>query len=92
MAALEAFEDPATHITRARVVSLVDVTTEGAFTPVGFDRYERRWTPTADEMTALRRYCSPAGAATFATSIWFEDVVGHVSVPESIAVAAIHVL
>ena len=84
IAAVEPFEDPATHITRPRVVPLVDVTTEGAFTPVAFGRYERRWTPTAAELASLRRYCSPEGAAAFATSIWFEDVVGDVSVPESI--------
>jgi hypothetical protein len=84
MAALEAFEDEAKHIARAVVVPLVDVTTEGTFTSLGFGRYERRWTPTADELTALRRYCSREAAMTFATSIWFEDVVGHVSVPESL--------
>ena len=83
MAALKLFKDKG--ITRTQVVSLVDVTTTGGeFTPVGFDRYERRWIPTAAEMTALRLYCSPEGAAASATSIWFEDLVGHVSVPESI--------
>ena len=83
MAALKLFKDKG--ITRTQVVSLVDVTTTGGtFTPVGFNRYERRWIPTAAEMTALRLYCSPEGAAASATSIWFEDLVGHVSVPESI--------
>ena len=84
MSALEAFEDPATHLTRARVLPLFDSITE-AFTPIGGRWYERRWLPSAAELAALRRFCSLEGEMDFATSIYFEDIVGHVSVPESIA-------
>lgn len=83
MAALEAFGDPEACMTRARVVPLVNVTTPGEFTN-SFGRYEHRWTPTEAEMKSLRLCCSENGAASFATSIWFEDIVGHVGVPESI--------
>jgi hypothetical protein len=44
--------------------------------------YEYRWTPTDAERDALRRYCTRDGARQYATSVWFEDIVGHVSVPE----------
>ncbi len=82
MAALE----PATgDLTRVgRVVWLLDAETEGRFVRSEQGTYEYRWTPTATELASLDRYCSPTGEATYATSIWFEDVVGHVGVPDEL--------
>jgi len=39
-----------------------------------------------DQATAdlIARYCTPAGRVAHATSLWFEDVVGHMSPPESL--------
>lgn len=56
----------------------------GNFVPMGTGVYEYRWTPAADEGTRLQQYCTPAGTLRYGTSIWFEDVVGHVSVAEKV--------
>jgi len=63
------------------VVTLVDkVTTPDNFTPLADGSFQCVWLPasTAD----LRKYSTHVGAIEFGTSIWFEDVVGHVSVPD----------
>jgi hypothetical protein len=72
MAALDPLRD---------VVTVMDkVTTPDNFTPLADGSFECAWLPasTAD----LRKYCTHVGAIEFGTSIWFEDVVGHVSVPD----------
>ena len=46
--------------------------------------FELRWSVSVEEQMRLKQYCSPEGATRYATSIWFEDIVGHVSVPEAL--------
>ena len=63
------------------VVTLMDkVTTPDNFTPLADGSFECAWLPAAT--ADLRKYCTHVGAIEFGTSIWFEDVVGHVSVPD----------
>ncbi|HEX3184551.1 MAG TPA: hypothetical protein VHQ94_07130 [Pyrinomonadaceae bacterium] len=83
-------QDPFSNVWRVRmaaldptrgVVTLMDkVTTPDNFTPLADGSFEYTWLPasTAD----LRKYSNHIGAIEFGTSIWFEDVVGHVSVPD----------
>lgn len=52
------------------------------FRTIGDGVLEHRWRPEETELALMPEACSDAGAATFATSIWFEDVVGHVAVPD----------
>jgi len=59
--------------------------TEGHFTRTANGLYEYRWTPTASEKKALKKYASSSGEMKYGTSIWFEDIVGHVSRPEQIS-------
>jgi hypothetical protein len=66
------------------VASLLTVETAGNFTRTPTGYYEYRWTPTTAELPLLQRACSPAGEATTGCSIWFEDLVGHVTVPDEI--------
>ncbi|HZY90900.1 MAG TPA: hypothetical protein VFE78_39115 [Gemmataceae bacterium] len=81
---LDAPPDPAHPNRPGGVVALLDVAGEGHFNPTGPNTYEYRWAPTAGAEAMLRRYCSSAGAAAHGTSVWFEDAVGHVSVPEEV--------
>lgn len=37
---------------------------------------------------AIDRYCTPQGRVAYATSLWFEDVVGHMGTPETLEFAA----
>jgi hypothetical protein len=64
------------------VVTLADAT----FDQLAFNReahvYVYRWTPASAAAAQLRSYATADGAARFATSIWFEDVTGHVAPPE----------
>jgi hypothetical protein len=46
--------------------------------------YEYRWAPNPGQQAQLKEYCSFSGAMKYGTSIWFEDIVGHVTVPEVI--------
>lgn len=46
--------------------------------------FEYEWTPKHEAVEDLRRYCSPTGALDYGTSVWFEDIVGHVSVPDRV--------
>ena len=82
LAALE--PDPADPTKIGRVVHLATIETEGRFTPNAAGLFEHRWAPTAAALADLRRCCSAAGEAEFGTSLWFEDVVGHVGVPDEL--------
>jgi hypothetical protein len=62
------------------VVSLLEVPLTD-FVPTG-PNTALAWTPTDAQRTQLARYATPAGAHRYGTSIWFEDIVGHVSTPE----------
>ncbi|HVQ16005.1 MAG TPA: lamin tail domain-containing protein, partial [Vicinamibacterales bacterium] len=67
------------------VITIPDANAPPNFTPK-FDGWfhEHVFTPNAAQLANLRQYCSSAGALTYGTSIWLEDVVGHVSVPEEV--------
>jgi hypothetical protein len=82
MAALEPVPGDPSQI--GRVVRLFDAETHGRFARDEGGHYVHRWVPRAEELAAFQRYCSPAGEADFATSLWFEDVVGHVGVPDEL--------
>ena len=66
------------------LVSLLDVETAGNFVYVAEGTYKYRVTLAAAEQQKLRNYASPTGALRFGTSLWFEDIVGHVAVPQEI--------
>jgi hypothetical protein len=68
--------DPAT----GQALRLFDLSTEG-FVQAG-SAFEFHWPVSVEEAARLKQYCSPDGASRYATSIWFEDATGHVSVPE----------
>jgi len=74
-----------------KTVSLLDVVTFDVVTglpnftsQLDGSFHEHLWAPNAAQLAELRQYCSPAGALRYGTSIWVEDVVGHVSVPEEV--------
>jgi hypothetical protein len=56
----------------------------GRFAQIADDTYEYAWTPTASELAALRTYCTRQGVSAHGTSLWVEDVVGHVNVPDEV--------
>jgi hypothetical protein len=59
------------------VVQLLNVELGGA--------NEYSWTPTPAQAADLQRYCSTrVAAAQYGTSIWCEDIVGHVCVPDEV--------
>ena len=68
------------------VVSLLNLEVMGyTLTPTVAGRTVYSWVPTAAQAADLQRYYSSAAAAEqYGTSIWFEDIVGHVSVPEEV--------
>ncbi len=76
---MAALRDPS-----GEVMQLLDLTTQGNFNRAQDGFYEYTWTPDAHEREALTDHASSTGALTRRTSIWFEDVVGHVAVPEQV--------
>lgn len=66
------------------VVPLVDAELPGRLRRRGADAFELQWTPDGREAEALGRYATADGARTFGTSIWLEDLVGHVATPEEV--------
>jgi hypothetical protein len=69
---------------QVEVVPLLDESTGGHFTRVGAgpSGYEYRLMVPAAQTAGLTGYCTSSDAVNHGTSVWFEDVVGHVSVPE----------
>src|SRR5262249_29058368 len=65
-----------------QVTGLLDVTAAQLQSVSGYFQY--RWTPSAADLATLQSCCSTQGERQRGTSIWFEDVVGHVSVPEQV--------
>ena len=47
-------------------------------------RYDFDFPFTKEVETNVRRFCTPDGHIEFATSLWFEDVVGHRALPEEL--------
>src|SRR4030095_5509932 len=88
MASLEAVSAPVpSDPTRVipRVNPFLNQSTEGSFTSViGPGTFEFRWTPTAGDRALLQQHGTVAGEQQFATSIWFEDIMGNVAPPERI--------
>ncbi len=66
----------------ATVVSLLDVEFAGNFVRAGS---EHRYTflPTSEQRNLLRRLCTATGAAAHGTSLWVEDILGRVAVPDA---------
>jgi len=84
MAAFDPPPDPRNPDSPPQVVSLLDMEFDGHFVNNHDGSYEYRWALTASDQARLRKYCSPDGAMKYGTSIWFEDIVGHVSVPQEL--------
>jgi hypothetical protein len=87
MASLEAVSAPVpgdpTRVT-ARVNKFLNQSTDGSAIPIIGQTYEFRWTPTATERGLLQQHGTPGGETQFATSIWFENIIGNVALPEKI--------
>lgn len=68
-----------------RVNSFLNQSTEGSATPIiGPGTFEFRWMPSATDRALLQQHGTPNGEQQFATSIWFEDIMGNVAPPERI--------
>ena len=68
------------------VVSLLNLEVMGyTFTSTADGKSAYSWVPTPAQAADLQRYCSSAAAAAqYGTSIWCEDIVGHVAVPDEV--------
>ena len=87
MASIEAVtpapDDPARVV--VRVNPFLNQLTEQSFTPIiGPGTFEFRWIPTAADRALLQQHGTVTGEGQFATSIWFEDIIGNVAPPERI--------
>ena len=49
---------------------------------LGYEWDIRRWP--ADRLDRLRECCSESGRHRFGTSLWFENIVGHVAAPDCV--------
>ena len=87
MASLEGVAAPvAGDATRviARVNKFLNQSTDGSFIPIIGQTFEFRWTPTDTDRTLLQQHGTAGGETQFATSIWFENIIGNVALPEKI--------
>ncbi len=75
---MAAFDDAGT------VITLQDVTFDHFAYYAPAKVYIYRWIPTGDAGNAVRRYATADAMVRNGTSIWFEDVTGHVAPPEQI--------
>lgn len=66
-----------------QVVPILDFFTAGNF-KLSHGYYQHQWTPTATELALLNTYASNDGTMRSGTSVWFEDMVGHVARPEEL--------
>jgi hypothetical protein len=67
------------------VVKLFDFTLDAGFHYVAAaDVYQHQWVPTAGDAAQLKVYGTANGATAHGTSIWFEDMTGHVAPPDQI--------
>ena len=81
MAALDPVPDPSQPAQPATVVPLLDMELGVRFAAGSDGIYRLSWAPPANLQAALAKYCTADGALAHGTSIWFEDMVGHVSLP-----------
>jgi hypothetical protein len=84
LAALDPIAPPLAPAQPVQVVTLLDVELEGNFVASPDGLYRFRWAPRPSQQRLLGRYCTAAGALQYGTSLWFEDLVGHVSVPDAL--------
>jgi hypothetical protein len=67
------------------VVQLLDLTLDAGFPYVAAaGAYQHQWVPTAGAAAQLNAYATEGGATAHGTSIWFEDMTGHVAPPDQI--------
>ncbi len=65
------------------VVSLFDAVID-QFARLADGSYQLVWTPDPARLANIQEYCSTAGALRYGTCIWFEDLTGHVGVPDEV--------
>ena len=68
----------------AHVNKFLNQSTDGSFIPIIGQTFEFRWTPTATDRALLQQHGTLGGETQFATSIWFENIIGNVALPEKI--------
>lgn len=66
------------------VVDLVDATFDQFQYRPNAGAYVMRWKPDPGRLAALRTYANAPAAASQGTSIWFEDLTGHVAPPDAL--------
>jgi len=64
------------------VVPLLDANADAFRFDAATNAFVYRWSPPADDANRLRTYASEDAARGSGTSIWFEDLSGHVAPPE----------
>ena len=65
------------------VIHLSDATVD-QFSRAADGSFQMRWAPDPARLQDVREYCSTTGELRYGTSVWFEDLTGHVAVPDKI--------